>query len=211
MCKINLDKPTDSAYVASDSGPKLHINSICLLGFFFKINVNVPVLVSLSCPQSMHVYLQLRKLLLLREPYNFRKKPLPSSQSGLLPWDVNQPSQNLHFNPLENLDTKLTWFTMKVTYATPLETQQVLICYINPHPADFLDQGLVKFGYLRYTNSAPLKVNRKTIWTNKIRNLRVKHNKEWSKNPNLTKISPRKPTVLFGCTIRTQWKKWQHF
>lgn len=171
MCKINLDKPTDSAYVASDSGPKSHFNSIYSLGFL--INFNVVVLVLLYCPQSMHAYLQLRKLLLLREPYIFRKKPLPSTQSGLLPWDVNQPPQNLHFNPLENLDTKVAWFTVKVINAkcTGNTTGPHLLCW--PRFSWFPWPGLVKFGYLKYTNSAPLKVNRKTICTNKTRNLKT--------------------------------------
>lgn len=46
LCKINLDKSTGSAYVVSDSGPKLHFNSI-----FLRSNFNLVFLVLLSCPQ----------------------------------------------------------------------------------------------------------------------------------------------------------------
>lgn len=128
---------------------KVALQQHLFIGDFFGINFKVVVLVLLSCPQSMRASLQLRKLLLIREPYpsdrRSRKQSLEKNPYLLLnqdyyPWDVNQPPQNLHFNPLENLDTKVTRFTVKVIMQHELETQQVLICYADPDPPDFLYQ-----------------------------------------------------------------------
>lgn len=63
-----------------------------------------------------------------------------------------------------------------------LETQQVLICYVTSDPAHFIDQDLSNLGTSDIQTVLLLKVNRKTICTNKVRNLRAKHNNE-AKNP----------------------------
>lgn len=43
----------------------------------------------------------------------------------------------------------------------------------------------------------------------KLKELNITKNE--GKKPNLTKISHQKTTVLFGCTIKTQWKMWYYF
>lgn len=113
----------------------------------------------------------------------------------------------LHWKFNRSSSATLALIRLRFTYTkSPYlsSTPSFKVSWTNSHEDHswFPGPDLAKFGYLRYTYSTPLKVNRKTICTNRIRGPRGKHNKEWRK-----KI----PTVLFGCTTKTQWKTWQHF
>lgn len=204
--KINLVTATDSAYVVSDSGPKLHFKSI----YFLLVPFNLIFLVLLSCPQ-IHACLFTDKKAApaVGEPFLLRDgRNYLSLHQDLYPetltiyckesycmlrshdlqwmWYMQHWSVGCFGNVISPHLLSGPWSSWSVltqralTWAVCTHLRSVGLIYVTVTP-DCLDQTWPDVG-ISETHSTPLNIYRKNIHINKCRSLKGKRNKEWSKS-----------------------------